>query len=1038
MPSFQQIITDTRTILENIFGNNIPPWIINTFNWFLLVSLVLVALWGLLSLVNKIKELWTQNFWPLFYNHDEKQRSTYRKYFAEHIENEIIRIGRQEDWKDHRFAELEAEVEIEGKQKTWSWIPFVHKSTIELQREHSLSKALAKSRERLILVEGEPGSGKSVALRYITRKLSQKAKIYKNNKSVIPLYINLKDLHRHNNVLIDRNLIETFILSTLRRIKDRDIDAFLENEFHKGLEEGTWLFLFDSFDEIPEILSSTESDNLVKLYGNAIDDFLHGMNRCRGIVASRQFHGPAYLKWPHFTVLALTLNRQHQLIQKYNLKRDVENRFIGQLALSNEEIQIMARNPLFLSLLCEHIKNGYPFPKDAHSIFETYISNRIKHDKDRIIHKFQVEETEIKTATENIAYCMTIDRSLGLSAPHASLKKSYSRYFPKSQIDLDPILDALVYMKLAREDISLHLSEDQNFTFAHRRFQEYFTTCFVIHNPERVSPKLLLTDAQWRETTVTLCQTQPLNQLQSLVKHMTKSLKISCINITKLQNELNEQSLKKQVSQQVNIDFICESFPIFTQSLHILKIIQEGFFNRFEELPKNTRKYVGEIVLATTKLAAQPDRKLALEVSGASPEPVKTYIVTEAFKSQSVSLRSSAYQQISQLQVISSSIEQGIKEALLNLWGARLLQKNKHQTRAHLMRLSQPQKFLSMINALLFLDKMHHITSFISLLTVATIIFDQALFNIFQIFIMVSLLFIIYVFHTYILTFYSLFMNLYSRFLLLFYLVVTLGLASFIDNYVVYCLCLLSIYLSTIFPSYLLLSNNLFNLKLFNIGYLPIYLFYKDIINLVNFIHNIHKKVKIYKFIAIFLVTALIVVFAAPAVTWVMSPHNIIGNVVVTGVIFILGFPIALYKGFNHIRASLEDRIRWNKWFANGEVSIDCHNIGEATNFHSSLRVIESLKNIRINKKFKATGNMELLIRKIALKLEQNQKNLSNKSEKYYVLITDNDETDKNKIEGYLTCSHLYLNNNPILLDEIYSLLENIQSTRQKQNTISK
>ena len=75
---------------------------------------------------------------------------------------------------------------------------------------------------------------------------------------------------------INRELIESFVKQELNRINDRDIEQFLEEEFQVGVKEGTWLFLFDSFDELPEVLSSVEADTTIGDYAQAIDDFLNG------------------------------------------------------------------------------------------------------------------------------------------------------------------------------------------------------------------------------------------------------------------------------------------------------------------------------------------------------------------------------------------------------------------------------------------------------------------------------------------------------------------------------------------------------------------------------------------------------------------------------------------------------------------------------------------------------------------------------------------------------------------------------------------
>jgi predicted NACHT family NTPase len=176
MPDFEQIIKNINSVLQLIFGNNVPSWVSQLVGWLLLVGLILCGIWGLLLLLSKIKDLWTQNFLPLFYKLEQKQRSIRRQTFAEHIEYEIRRLGLQEEWKDKRFAELEAEVEAEGRQRILSIIPFLKRTNSNLRRERSLSKALETSQERLILVEGEPGSGKSIALRHVAETLAVQAK----------------------------------------------------------------------------------------------------------------------------------------------------------------------------------------------------------------------------------------------------------------------------------------------------------------------------------------------------------------------------------------------------------------------------------------------------------------------------------------------------------------------------------------------------------------------------------------------------------------------------------------------------------------------------------------------------------------------------------------------------------------------------------------------------------------------------------------------------------------------------------------------
>lgn len=81
-------------------------------------------------------------------------------------------------------------LEAEGGRQ-WP-IPFVRRSS-GIRRESSLATALQKSTERLVLVQGEPGSGKSVALRHVAYQLADKASYERRLDTKLPVYVNLKE-----------------------------------------------------------------------------------------------------------------------------------------------------------------------------------------------------------------------------------------------------------------------------------------------------------------------------------------------------------------------------------------------------------------------------------------------------------------------------------------------------------------------------------------------------------------------------------------------------------------------------------------------------------------------------------------------------------------------------------------------------------------------------------------------------------------------------------------------------------------------------
>ena len=231
--------------------------------------------------------------------------------------------------------------------------------------------------------------------------------------------MNLKNLSVDLGTRVDRDLIEKLVKRTLNRPNDRDIAEFLEEEFELGIGAGTWLFIFDSFDEIPEILSSTEADETINTYAQAIWDFLNGLNRCRGIVASRLFRGPRQLGWPRFQIVPLSFARQTELVRNSGLKRDIRDDLSGKLAAAGGDLQLMASNPMFLGLLCEHMRSGHGFPSNSHTVFETYVTSRLNRDALRVQQRYQVPARQLRQAAEAVAFCISADNDLGLNPRRA-------------------------------------------------------------------------------------------------------------------------------------------------------------------------------------------------------------------------------------------------------------------------------------------------------------------------------------------------------------------------------------------------------------------------------------------------------------------------------------------------------------------------------------------------------------------------------------------------------------------------------------------
>jgi hypothetical protein len=653
-------------------------------------AFVLLLLLRLLTWLKKL--LWEDYVKPLRATPEEKRRLARRQMFAGFVEGRLRDINSKEEWRDHRFTELEAEVEAEGERQAFTLIPFIKRTRSGLRKEKSLSRAIEQSRERLVQLEGEPGSGKSVALRFVARQLAERAAGSRSLKRPVPLYLNLKEINRKPDEPVDRNLIESFVKQSLTRSNDRDIEKFLEDEFGRGMEEGAWLFLFDSFDEIPEVLSSTEADAAIRGYADAISDFLGGMNRCRGVIASRHFRGPGQSRWPRFRILPLSEERRLRLIRQALLPGEVEQQVKAQLEAAGPEARGMFSNPMLLGLLCEHMKGGNPFPENVHTVLASYLDHRLTRDRERVQRRYGVAPAEVRAAAEAAAFCMAADADLGLSPTRRQLREALRHQHLEAPNNFDDLLDALVFIKLARSE---DLNGSREFTFAHRRFQEYFATCVVLCEPDRVSPYALLTDARWRETAVVMCQSQPRQVLAPLIAEARRLVAEAAAAIAPPRAGADGGHEKEAGT----INRI--TWP--AGSLHVLSLLQDGFRRRLNDLPADIRGRVGRILRAVSTEGGLYDRKCALEVAGVAPEQALLTLLRKSFRSGSAVLKNVAYRQVAGLGKIPRDVAAAIHRAVHTLAVTGQLHRARLATRAHLSRLENPEPYLDTLRLLLAL-----------------------------------------------------------------------------------------------------------------------------------------------------------------------------------------------------------------------------------------------------------------------------------------------------------------------------------------------
>ena len=149
MLNLEKLINGIKAILKFIFGDQVPDSVYTLINYVLIAALFLIIVWALLEIISKIVSLWMRN---------RTCFTTLKKNAARFVGNALhamsnVKSGLNdlEEWRDHRFAELEAEVEAEGRRRTFNFLPFLQGTRTGLRRERSLSKALEVMQSHIFL-----------------------------------------------------------------------------------------------------------------------------------------------------------------------------------------------------------------------------------------------------------------------------------------------------------------------------------------------------------------------------------------------------------------------------------------------------------------------------------------------------------------------------------------------------------------------------------------------------------------------------------------------------------------------------------------------------------------------------------------------------------------------------------------------------------------------------------------------------------------------------------------------------------------------
>jgi hypothetical protein len=506
----------------------------------------------------------------------------------------------------------------------------------------SLNSSIQESRYPTFLVIGEPGSGKTVSLRHLALRLAKECSESNKSSTPVPLYLNLKSLNLPPE-MVTADSIHTWVLAQLEQGQDRLVHVFLEKHFTRMLQEGSLFFMFDSFDEIPAVMDAYEDTEIVKRYALALSRFLQGPHASRGLVTSRPHRAPKVFVGQRMTIRPLGRKRIRSALKKYLVGQgSLAGLLWHELLQSREDLLSIAGNPFYLGLLARYAEERQGLPDRQFDLFEHFIQRRLKADSDRL-YSFGLTPTEALDKASQLAYVMTQTPAVGLDAQIPQLINALSRQtqaLAPEPGSVKQLLDALTYSKLARQTPETSTAPGE-FSFAHRRFHEYFCARFLRDHPSIMSVSSQIGDNRWREIMVLLCETLPVEDLAEVLRNV-------------------EGSLEKGLSA---VSGTVEHF----RAIDSLRLLRVGFRSRIPDLPNSIRQLCTAFIERQFDEGNELDQKRSLEAVIVADEQAGPILLERALTSRSIWLRETAIQSCRTLSAPSDKISQGLRAYLYDL-----------------------------------------------------------------------------------------------------------------------------------------------------------------------------------------------------------------------------------------------------------------------------------------------------------------------------------------------------------------------------------